>query len=322
LETANRLPPQLVLEAIGNVLEEAKSDEQFKDIHLAIASKSHDVSLNSLYELRLFQLLPVLERLDSSQAENLLRDNPQMQNDLKSEPGGMGVFEPEYHGGKAEGTSFSVSLGGDQGINQVQAAHTEIQRREDAVEEEAPQHPQQAITDALALPINGWGPNSSPRAQALQGIAAHLRKQNATAAKSALDELMKFADQLTDGQVQFLVRAPQLYLDIGDPDDAKSAVKMLAKKANDAYAKDNDADDPNLAFKGDWPSTGLWQQCVKSAATISPQLVHDVIAGIPDSDIVAFEKVGYAKALLGISLGYSVSVNHKNGISNFYMQTE
>jgi hypothetical protein len=58
LETANRLPPPLVLEAIDNVLDEAKSNEQFKDLHMTMASKSNNVSLNSLYELRLFQLFP------------------------------------------------------------------------------------------------------------------------------------------------------------------------------------------------------------------------------------------------------------------------
>jgi hypothetical protein len=216
--------------------------------------------------------------------------------------------------------STSVSLSGNTGINQVEATRTEMQRREDAIQEEAAQHPQQAIADALSLPITGVGPYDSPRAQALQDIANHVKKQNSTAAKSALDELMKIADQLSDQQVQYLIRPPQIYMEIGDPDDAKSAVKVLAKKAEAAYALDTDADDPNIAFKGDWPSTGLWQQCVKTAAKLSPQLVQDIITGIPDSDIVAFEKVGYAKTLLGINFGYSVAVNRKN--SNFNMMND
>ncbi len=89
-------------------------------------------------------------------------------------------------------------------------------------------------------------------------------------------------------------------------------MKVLSKKAEDAYAIDTNADDPNEAFKGDWPSSGLWQQCVKTAAKLSPQLVQDILTGIPDPDIAAFEKVGYAKTLLGIDFGYVATVNGKS----------
>lgn len=277
LQTANRLPPPLVLEAIDKVLDEAKSNEGMKNLHMTIGSKSNDVSLNSLYELRLFQLLPVLQQIDSSQAESLLRDNVQIQNILKSNPEGMGAFEPGY-GGKGDAPlGMSISLGGDTGGSQMQAqmeVAAQMARRQDEIENEASQNPQQAIAEAVALPLAGLGPYSSPRADTLNAIAIHLVKKNPTAAQSSLDELMKCADQLTDTQVRPLIRVPQLYMDLGDPADAGSAVKMLSKKAEAAYVKDNDADDPNQVFKGAWPSTNIWQQCVKTAAKISPQLVH------------------------------------------------
>lgn len=320
LQTAKRLPPPLVLEAIDKMLDEAKSNERMKNLHMTLGSKSNDASLNSLYEVRLFQLLPVLEQLDSSKAESLLRDNVQVKNDLKTIPDGMGAFEPGYNGGKGESPrGIGISFGGDSNNSQFQArmeAQAQIERRQDAIENEASENPQQAIADAMALPISGLGPFDSPRGRTLAAIAANQVKKNPTAAKAALDELMKLADQLTYDQVQPLIHVPKLYLDLGDPDDAKSAIKMLSKKAEAAYAKDNDADDPNQAFKGAWPSTNLWQECVKTAGKISPQLVQDILADIPDADIVGFEKVVYAKTLLGIDIGYSVSVQHKNG-SNF-----
>lgn len=317
LQTANRLPPQLVLEAIDKVLDEAKSNEGMKNLHMTMGSKSNNVSLNSLYELRLFQLLPVLQQLDSSRAESLLRDDVQMQNILKINPDGMGAFEPGYNGGKGEAPrGLSISLNGDSGVSQLQAqmeGMAQMAHRQDEIENEASQNPQQAIAEALALPVTGLSPYSSPRAVTLKAIAVNLIKKNPTAAKSALDELMKLADQLTDNQVQSLTSIPQLYMDLGDQDDAASAVKMLSKKAEAAYAKDNDADDPNQVFKGAWPSTIMWQLCVKTATKISPQLVQDIITGIPDADIVAFEKLGYAKALLGIELDSSVATQRKSG---------
>jgi len=320
LQTFKRLPPPLVLEAIDKMLDEAKSNEGMKNLHMTLGSKSNDASLNSLYEVRLFQLLPVLEQLDSSKAESLLRDNVQVKNDLKTIPDGMGAFEPGYNGGKGESPSgIGISFGGDSNNSQFQArmeAQAQMARRQDAIENEASENPQQAIAEAMALPISGLGPFDSPRGRTLAAIAANQVKKNPTAAKAALDELMKLADQLTYDQVQPLIHVPKLYLDLGDPEDAKSAIKMLSKKAEAAYAKDNDADDPNQAFKGAWPSTNLWQECVKTAGKISPQLVQDILADIPDADIVGFEKVVYAKTLLGIDIGYSVSVQHKNG-SNF-----
>jgi hypothetical protein len=63
------VPPALVLEAIGKVLEQTKSQESHS--HYSMASAEGSVALKSPYELRLFQLLPVLEELDKDKAESL-----------------------------------------------------------------------------------------------------------------------------------------------------------------------------------------------------------------------------------------------------------
>ena len=54
-----------------------------------VLSRKGAVSLNSLYRYRLFQLLPVLQRLDKSKAEQLLQENPSLKGPLEQYPDGM-----------------------------------------------------------------------------------------------------------------------------------------------------------------------------------------------------------------------------------------
>jgi hypothetical protein len=117
--------------------------------------------------------------------------------------------------------------------------------------------------------------------------------------KSALDEFSTIQDQLTPREMIGIDKLPELYLKIGDLDGARKAVDVLVKAAGKVYEKDTDTNDPNRAFKGAWPSTNLWRDAIKQAATISPSLPEEVISGLPDADIVAFEKVALASTLVG-----------------------
>src|SRR5262249_48105190 len=70
------VPTALVLEAIGNVLDEAK--ERGSQSHYSMSSAKGSVVLNSDYALRLFQLLPILEELDKDKADALLREQTEV----------------------------------------------------------------------------------------------------------------------------------------------------------------------------------------------------------------------------------------------------
>ena len=92
---------------------------------------------------------------------------------------------------------------------------------------------------------------------------------------------------------------PTLYLNVGDTDGAKKAVDILVKAAAKIYEHDTDADDPNQAFEGTWPSTNLWRKAIQQGARISPTLPEEIIAGLQDAAISSFEKVVFASALVG-----------------------
>ena len=99
---------------------------------------------------------------------------------------------------------------------------------------------------------------------------------------------------------------------------SSKAVDILVEAGNKTYEKDIDADDPNKAFKGAWPSTDLWRKAIQQAAKISARFPEEIIAGLQDPEIATFEKVAFASALMGgsaIDAPFLVSDCRKNGAS-------
>ena len=307
-KTWNHVPAGIVLEAIDKMLDEAKSKES--QSHLSMTSDKGTVNLDSTYELRLFQLLPVLQELDKDKAESLLRKNAEVQAKLAKYPKGMGSLT-------SSGDVYSYGITDDdspqaaQGMNQQQATQTaqqQMTQRINNIAKEAEKDPQQAINDALMLPIEGVFQTGSPRAESLFLIGKNLGKRKPGLAKSALDEILKFEDQLAPESIRNLGEMPQIYLDVGDGNDAKKALKPILKAAEKIYAHDVDADDPNKAFKGTWPSADLWRKCVQIAAKISSGYAEEIMAEIPDADIAASVKVAYAASLVGQTSGVPILV--------------
>lgn len=305
------VPPALVLEAIDKVLEQTKSQESHS--HYSIASAKGSIALKSTYELRLFQLLPVLEEVDKDKAESLLRDDAELQAQLKKYPKGMESLT-------SQGNIYSYGVTDDDSPKAAEGMATQqvgeqIRQRIMEIAKESEKDPAQALADALGLPVQGPS-QDSPRAQMLVEIATGAAKKKPSVAKSALDEILKIEDQLTPQQMAGIADLPKIYLDLGDEDGARKALKPLLKAAEKVYAYDTDADDPNKAFKGTWPSADLWRKCVQVAARISPALAEEIIGEVPDPEIAASERVGFAGSLLRAS-GEPMIVSdcRKNGSS-------
>jgi len=257
--TWQRFPSSVVLESVDKMLDEAKSQESHQ--HISMATDKGFVSLNSYYELRLFQLLPVLEELDKDKAENLLKENAAMRERLAKYPKGMQSLNsqgPIYSYGMTDDDSPNAAQSASQ--EQVrQQAQQQLMQRMTEISKESEKDPQQALNDALILPMQDASQNSSPRADLLLTIARNLEKKRPSLAKSALDEIMKLADQLTPAQVKNIADTPGIYLNLGEQDGAKKALKAMVKAAEKLYAHDIDAEDPNKAFKGTWPSADMWR---------------------------------------------------------------
>jgi hypothetical protein len=113
-----------------------------------------------------------------------------------------------------------------------------------------------------------------------------------------------------------MIKAAEGYQKLGDENDAQKALKLASKVAERFFAKDTDADDPNQAFKGAWPSTNLWRRIVIAAGHISQRLPGQILGEIPDPDIATFAKAAYGDSLLGVSVRYEVNIQHKSGEGN------
>jgi hypothetical protein len=305
------VPPALVLEAIDKILDKAK--ERGSQSHYAMSSAKGSIVLNSDYALRLFQLLPILEELDKDKAESFLREQTELAEQLKTYPRGMQSLN-------SEDTSFSYGVADNgSGLGNAtskQQLEAQIQARVVEILKRAETDPSVALVNALSLPIHGTFASSSPRSRALLGIAEKAAVKKASVAKSALDEFSSIQDQLTLQEMMEIDRLPELYLKIGDIDGAKKAVDILVKAGNKTYENDTDADDPNKAFKGAWPSTDLWRKAIEQATKISPGFPEEIISGLQDSEIATFEKVALASALVGgsaIDATFLVSDCRNNG---------
>ena len=308
-DTWEKLPADVILEAVDKVLDEAKSRKGDQDWHMSMSEKGNSVTLNSIYEIRLFQLLPALQALDPSRAEGLLKDDANARANLQRFPKGMA-----HPDSMSMGTGNSSAA--NDGLQLQQQVRGQMQHQTELAVDEASKDPQQALSDAMALPVSDPGGFGSPRLHALEAVARESTKKNPKLAKAALDEIFKLSDQLSAEQGLGLTGLPDIYLTMGDTEGAKKAVKVLAKAAEKFYVEDTNPDDPNLAFKGQWPSTALWRSSVQSAAKLSPEMAEEIMAGIQDEDIAAFQKLSYATSLLGTPRAQlSLSMRHKNGTS-------
>jgi hypothetical protein len=289
--TWNDVPSGLALEATSKILEAAK--EANSPSHYSMTSTQGSVVLNSSYALRLFQLLPILRELDKDKADALLRDQTEVADQLRTYPKGMQSLQ-------SENTSYGVTDGGSgiAGAAAQQQVEAQIQERVETILNQADTDPAGALAKALTLPVHATE-SSSPRAQALLGIARKAAANKISVSKSALDDFSTIQDQLTPQEMSGIDNLPELYLKVGDTDAAKKAVDILVKAAGKIYEHDTDPDDPNKAFKGTWPSTDLWRKAIQQAAKISSGLPDEIIAGLPDPEMSAFQKIVFASAVVG-----------------------
>jgi hypothetical protein len=320
------LPQAAVVDAIDSLLSAAQEVDKHQRLRLSFSTEQgRSGSFGSGYEVRLFQLIPMLEQLDKNRAEDLLKENNSVNPMLAQYPRGLQSVDstisnkPRQEGDASGIFSTEYSVSDDPGIGITGAARervqAEIRRSMDHVEKEIADNPKQALTDAGSLPLAGARDLMlSPRCQVLMKIARTTAKKNPDIANSALEQVRKDSQTLPlMQQGHFLTEAADLYLNMMQTDEATKTLHETLKIAEKLYAKDADSSDPNLAFKGVWPSTGLWWKCIQTASTISTAFPEQLISSIPDPAIAAYERVAYANSLLGRREFPELAEQHKDG---------
>src|SRR5579859_2569022 len=335
------MPPKLALEAIDEILKQAKDANE--PCSLTLSSDAGTASFDSSYEYALFAMLPLLKQLDESRAKSLIEENQDLQSKLQQFPQGVQSLNPDL--GNSPPKSDDSTKNADSSkkgeppkhrgmgvemhsgkVSPEQSAETyrraELQRNLQQIIDSSENDPVQAIAQAATLPASMAGPlPQSPRGRVLEAIAKANVKDHPAIAKQAVDELRKTAEELTgQGQAVYLASAADLYLQLGDGDTAEKIVSEGFKAAEKMMEQDNDADDPNTALKAWWPSTDAYRRFIEIETKISHRSTANILKEIKDSDIRTVESIMVARTLLGVPMGqYTIMKQPKNGKNGFTM---
>jgi hypothetical protein len=174
----------------------------------------------------------------------------------------------------------------------------------------------------MALSLPELTPNGHhPRLAGLLTVSDRTLKKDPEVCRIALSEIRKALDSSKPvWATDQLLEVAEKYHTLDDADNAKSTLLEASKSVEELYKKDSDLGDPNLAFKGNWPSTQLWGKCLKLAAQISPPVVEQMMSDVPDPEIGSFLKIMLANGLLGTprsDRGTTVAEIHK-GKHSYY----
>jgi len=314
-----KLPAKLVMEAIDEILSQAKKAEGRGTITLG--GKEGTAAFNSIYDFQLFALLPTLQLLDEGRAESLLKENQELKAKLQQFPDGMRSLDPSLTDAPPEkgkgGLSIGVNMGSGPGAGGGLYMRQEYQRKAEAIAADSAKNPTQAIAQTATLPVKVEGAPFSPRSHALEEIAKVNSVGNPGAAKQALDELRKIIPDLAPRiQVQALSTAARIYLQIGEKDSAQAVVLEGFKAAEKMLTKDTDANDPNKALKAWWPSADAYRRFVEVQTKISMRSVAKILKEIGDPEIRNSASIMVSRSLLDLPTRRFIVVEQtKNGNS-------
>ncbi len=308
------VPRETVLDAIHAVLEQTKQQSQNSSgapqpMSISMSSASGGVAFNSMYEFRLFQLLPVLKQLDSSQAEKLVKESQAVQGMLDKYPDGMNsIASPTStsDGGPGRGQSpagnsgMSFRVGDSSGGGRGGPGGMSPMAMQQVMKiiQDSAKHPDDALANAASVQ------DKNMRVQAYMGIAQTTAKTNASAAKQALEKVMDGVSDLDPTQqVLTVTSVADMYLTLDDTAAAKKVIEKGMGMAEKAYKQDTNADDPNKALKAYWPSTQAYSGLLRVAARISAPWSTELLKEISDPDLKGIGQIALAQSWLDLSPG-------------------
>lgn len=309
------LPTALTKQAIDVLLETAdpknaseKSQSTHEEMLFAVTQQG-PVNFNSYYEFRVFQVLPVLRKIDPQKAESLQASMPALAPLLDRFPAGQQSLDPTLRDtalepGEKRGFGVTAAPPGNQSLPE------QIQRgmADQALESDLASNPSDAVVRAESIA------NVAEQSRVLIQIASVVAVSHPTVAKEALSRILRNSEHESAVNGRILIQGADIGLKMQETDLAREFIKASNKAAHWLYDQDHDPADPNRALKLFWPSTQAWKELVLTAARISNKDATDLLADIPDPEIRALETVTLAGDWLGVPIWRSTSamVSHKN----------
>ena len=304
------LPPAIALAAIRQVLDEAQSNKA----PIALRSASTSASFNSAYEYRIFELLPILRELDNAEAEKLLEASIHAKTQLERLPNGIQSLDPTVRDTPLKNGERSDITGaiGAQGIGslvqQANAADPNNSRVQE-IARAAEADPRRAIAAAASLPV-------SARADALIAIARATMRNNPSAARDALEQVVESLKGTTTSSSKhdlnnYWAEGIDISTKISEVALAQRLLKSGLDQAEKLRETDADENNPNIALKASWPSAFAFSRLVSAALHIGPQTALAAAKELSDPELQLLCEIRLANAGLGVSSGRSTIITQK-----------
>lgn len=298
LGTYDLLSRPSVLDAIDLVLAQAsKYAEQEKDLSITVGGRGGEATFSSAYDYKLFELLPLLDKLDPAKADALRRDHSNIAALNKKYPGGMSSLSPDSSHMRQMITS------GDPQSGAAELAMNQQARVADSIVEASAKDVDAAIANAQTLSSTSRSEYDpmTPRCKVLDEIASEaLHRKNYSGAAAAVKVLISVTQDLPPfSQAHYLIRAAAITAQMNDPQTAKQYLAKAMKSADELYQKDAFGDPLNEAPKVIWPSTAVWKAILIVDEHIDSGSARQQAASLPDPEIEAVANVAIAGVMLG-----------------------
>ncbi len=279
-----RLPKEAVRQAIDEMMKQAKDADE--EISYSVQSDKDTATLNSLYELRLDQIMPILREFDPAAARGLIEKHPVLASAKPpfEFPASGATGKASFH--PASGYAASMLLSMEMPLAQKAVAAVESGNTSDAMSQAS------GITQA------------DLRAQTYEYIARAMTPKEPGAASDAIQEMLHAAATLRPADAfGYYASAAEIDMRLDRVDDAKAGIEAGLRLADKLFQVDSDDDDPNTALKAFWPSTNAYSAMLRQSAHISHAWAISLLDRIDDPEVRVAAEIALAGGWLDAPIG-------------------
>ena len=302
LGTYGLVPASMAADAVDMLLNAVAQweEDQRERFSITTGGNAGSAQFSSLYDYELFELLPVLEKVDSAKADALRREHATVAALNDKYPNGKTSLSTD---GKEAGMMFASSPS-DSPAPPPATDPSFLQERQQAetVGASSVKDVDGAIASAQSLSntMRFKYDDSTPRCEALERIAmAAVGRKDYAGAFRATKALAEAAQDVAPlAKAHYFIEAAAIDAEAHDEATAKQYLGKAMKAADELYQLDAFSNEPNEAPKCLWPSTAAWKGTLVVAQRIDPGYAAQESASLPDPEIEAVADVARAGVML------------------------
>ncbi len=284
------LPRNEVLSAMDQILEKAKDDTRVYCIGAGLPlGSARTLIFDNAYQYRLFELLPILEKLDSQKGRNLRKQEAAVSSSLSKYPRGLESF-----------TANDVRLDGPLldsfYVTSDRQNVTEYMKEQKLFSEALHQFSKrQSFASFKSLP------DPSMRSEALLWIAeSTVGWRGPHPSIDAIHELINLLPDLPPLNAgHSAVAAAEIAEAWEDKTATENALNAGAVAAGELLRQEIKERNSKGNLPEFWPATLLYIKLVSSGSHFSGPWIEKMLGEIPNVDIRSLATIAYARALLG-----------------------